>query len=253
MSKYRNVITPSIYGPIIINRYDTVIGSFIGTYGAWEKDQIEFIKSVLAACTKPEHAISIIDVGANIGTHTLAFSQFPFSRVTVHAFEAQRPIFYMLAGTVALNSLDHVYCYNKAVSDQSNQKITIPVVDYDTPGNFGGVEIEKAVNPDFEYKVLADSYEQIETAQIDDFSFENLRFIKIDVEGMENKVLKGASKTIDLHRPLLFLEYSKTDFGDVLKFLRGKNYKSYFVHRPNVLCMPSELEIVIKGAELVEE
>jgi FkbM family methyltransferase len=250
MPKYRNVITPSVYGPLIINRFDTVIGIAISTRGDWEKEQLDLILSVLQACTPADTAITILDVGANIGTHTLAFAQFPFKRVTVHAYEAQRQVFYMLAGSVALNSLDHVYCHHKAVSDQTNQAISVPVLDYDSPANFGGVEIEPAVNPDFTGKALPGAHEPIETVRIDDREFDNLKLLKIDVEGMENKVLAGATATIDRHRPLIFVEYGKTDFTALLQFLRGKNYVSYFVPGMNLFSLPAELGMVIKGAEL---
>jgi FkbM family methyltransferase len=250
MPKYRNVITPSVYGPVIINRFDTVIGISISTRGDWEKEQLDLIQSVLQACTPPDSAITILDVGANIGTHTLAFAQFPFKLVTVHAYEAQRQVYYMLAGTVAINSLDHVYCHHKAVSDRSNQSITVPVPDYDSPANFGGVEIEAAVNPDFAGQSLPGATDTIETVRIDDGRFDNLKLLKIDVEGMENKVLAGAAATIDRHRPLIFVEYGKTDFTALLQFLRGKNYVSYFVPGMNLFSLPAELGMVIKGAEV---
>jgi hypothetical protein len=42
----------------------------------------------------------------------------------------------------------------------------------------------------------------------------NLCFIKIDVEGFESKVLKGAKKTISAHYPIIVLEQHKIDFSE---------------------------------------
>lgn len=252
MTKYRNVISPSAFGPIIVNRYDKVIGLAISVRGSWEKEQIDLIRSKLLACTKADTAISILDVGANIGTHTLAFAQFPFKQVTVHAFEAQRSVYYMLAGSVALNSLDHVYCHHKAVTDCSGATITIPRLDYDSPANFGGVELEAAVNPDFEAVAMAGQFESIETARLDDYDYENLRLIKIDVEGMEHKVLAGARSTIERHRPLIFIEYSKTDFTELTRLLREQRYVSYLIPGENIFCFPAELDLTIEGASRVD-
>jgi FkbM family methyltransferase len=252
MAKYRNVVSPSAYGPIIINRYDKVIGLAVSVRGSWEKEQIDLIRSKLLACTTAESAITILDVGANIGTHTLAFAQFPFKQVTVHAFEAQRSVYYMLAGSVALNSLDHVYCHHKAVSDRSGESITIPRLDYDSPANFGGVELEAAVNPDFKGVALAGQFESIATARLDDYDYENLRLIKIDVEGMEHKVLAGAAGTINRHRPLMFIEYGKTDFTELARLLREQRYASYFIPGENIFCIPAELDLTIEGASRVE-
>lgn len=252
MARYRNVVTPSLDGPVIINRYDKVIGLAVSERGSWEREQIELLRATLLRCTPADAAISIADVGANIGTHTLAFARFPFRRVTVHAFEAQRQVYYMLAGTVALNSLDHVYCHHRAVSDESDRTLRVPRLDYDHPANFGGVELEPAVNPDFAGVAVKDEFEEIQTTRLDDCVFDELRLIKIDVEGMEHKVLRGATATIAHHRPLLFIEYSKTDFSAVAGFLREQRYAAYFVPGENLLCLPQESGIEIPGASRLD-
>ena len=49
------------------------------------------------------------------------------------------------------------------------------------------------------------SYE-VEVRRLDDFGFENVRFIKADVEGSEREVLDGARATIMRDRPVILLE-----------------------------------------------
>ena len=46
-----------------------------------------------------------VDVGANIGTHTLAFARLVGERERVFAFEPQRLVAQVLAANIALNSL----------------------------------------------------------------------------------------------------------------------------------------------------
>ena len=252
-SNARNVVVNTDYGPVIANRNDTVIGHWIGKDGGWEKDEIELLRWVVSACYGTEPAVDILDVGANIGTHTIAFARFPFGRVTVHAFEAQRIVFQMLAGSVALNSLDNVHCHLAAVSSESGASVEIPAIDYDAPGDFGSFELEPTRNSDFVARIVPGKSERVSTVRLDDLAFEHARLMKIDTEGMENKVFAGAAQTIDRCRPVLFFEYTKTDFEWVRAFLRHHDYRSYYVQRPNVLSVPAEFtQIQFEGAVAVE-
>lgn len=249
----RNVVVQSDYGPVIVNRHDAMIGKWISRDGAWEKDEIELLRWVIPACYGREQEIEILDIGANIGAHTIAFARFPFPRVVVHAFEAQRTIFDLLAGSVALNHLEHVHCHHRAVSAASGETIEIQAVDYDQPADYGCLELEVVAKPEFDGARLPGAVETVETVRIDDLGLARVRLMKIDVEGMEHKVLSGSIKTIERCRPVLFLEYEKTDFGFVKSFLRDAKYRSYYAQRPNILCVPAEFESLrFDGAQPVE-
>src|SRR4029078_7744177 len=51
------------------------------------------------------------------------------------------------------------------------------------------------------------STERVRAAQLDDYEFENVGLIKIDAEGAEADILRGAAKTLETHRyPTLLLE-----------------------------------------------
>lgn len=253
VSERRNLIRETAYGPVIVNRHDTVIGHWIAHDGGWEKDEIELLRWITSACYGSEQQVEILDIGANVGTHAIAFARFPFPRVTVHAFEAQRIVFQMLAGTIALNALDNVYCHHNAVSSSSGEVIEIAAIDYDAPGDFGSLELEPARNSDFVAKRIADSMERIRTVAIDELALQSVRLMKIDTEGMEHKVLAGAVQTLERSRPVLFFEYTKTDFEWVRALLRHLEYRSYYAQRPNVLAFPAEFtDIELKGAQSVE-
>jgi FkbM family methyltransferase len=253
MLKPRHVIVRSDYGPIVINRHDNTIGRAISECGSWEKDEIELLRWVVSACYRSDTEIEILDVGANVGSHTLAFAKFPFSRVTVHAFEAQLEIFEMLVTTVELNHFDNVRCHHNAASSISGELIRIPAVDYEQAANFGALELESAIHHDFDGKRVAGTTETIETIRIDDMALDRVRLMKIDTEGMEHKVLAGAAQTIGRCRPVLFLEYEKTDFSFVKCFLRDGGYRSYYAQRPNILCVPAEFgDIRFDGAVSVK-
>ena len=158
----------------------------------------------------------------------------------------------MLAGTVALNSLDNVYLYHNVVSDRTGETIRYPRLDYSRDANFGAFEIEPARKPDFDGNTLENELEQATTVAIDDLGLRNIRLIKLDIEGMEYKALLGAQKTLRASRPLLFLEYEKTDFDAVKLLLKEACYVSYYAQRPNILCMPQEFaHVQLHGAQKV--
>lgn len=251
MSKYRNVVSPSDCGPIIINRHDITIGRCISEYGYWGMQDIRLIESILNTTCANAEAVTLLDIGSNIGTHALAFAQFKLPRVTVHAFEAQRQIYYMLAGTMALNSLTNVYCHHRAVSNVSGEMIRIPGVDYDSASNFGSFEIEKARYSDTSEMYVPDSYELLETIRIDDMQLENVKLLKVDVEGMEDRVIEGARQTIAGQRPVVFIETFKTDFTPIQEFLRGLDYSMYMTPVRDAIAIPREFGMGITGATML--
>ena len=51
--------------------------------------------------------------------------------------------------------------------------------------------------------------------------------MKIDVEGMENLVLKGSKNLIVNHRPFLFMELLKSKLEDITEFFKDKDYNIY--------------------------
>jgi len=82
----------------------------------------------------------------------------------------------------------------------------------------------------------------VDIVRIDDFlctADEPVSFIKIDVEGMEVDVLRGARETIMRHRPIMMMEmdHKLTDLGELQKFLVESGY-GFDQYGPNYLCMP---------------
>jgi len=146
-----------------------------------------------------------------------------------------------------------VRVHHRAVSDTSGTVIRFPAVDYTQPANFGALEIEPAHKADFDGSRRADQWEEVATIRIDELALQQVKLIKIDAEGMEHKVLAGAAQTIRRCRPLIFVEYEKTDFEAVKTFLRNAGYRAWYAQRPNILCLPEEItHIRIDGAKSVD-
>jgi FkbM family methyltransferase len=239
-----NVIASSKYGPIIINVNDRYIGRSILQTGCWAEPDLELMRQLIEFRIKLSGPAMVYDVGANIGTHTLALAKLFQQTVTIRAFEAQSAVFHMLCGTTALNNLRNVHCHHAAVSDVDGAAIAFSPPDYAADNNFGGLELVEAPQSDNKDMVRAGS-ETVRTVTIDSFG-ERVDFIKLDIEGMEHIALRGCGETLRRHRPFLFLELLKTDVTACLRTLAAHSYRVY-QHGMDAIALPSECDIAIGG------
>ena len=80
----------------------------------------------------------VLDVGANIGTHTVALAAHVTAAGAVYAMEPQRLTFQLLCANIALNALTNVVCLNVAVGETAGTT-RIPTLDPLIENNFGGL------------------------------------------------------------------------------------------------------------------
>lgn len=235
---------------MIINANDQYIGRSIEVYGAWAKDDIDLIASLLNLLLQEKPSLTFYDVGANIGTHTVALARTFGDKIRIKSFEAQRQVYYILCGNVAINGLTNVHCYNLAVSDQSDQILEIQLPDYQMPNNFGGLELVEPVRSDNQYMTKT-ATDTVETVCLDDFD-EHIDFLKMDIEGMEHVALAGAKKVIAQSRPICFVEMYKTDTDAVKKFFKKLDYIAYAVKPDDWVFFPKESNFCINNQPKIE-
>lgn len=162
-----------------------------------------------------------IDVGANIGAMTFTAASKVGTSGVVYAFEPG-PIHYrMLTQTVANSKIKNVKLYNLGCSNSETNLFW--KMDDSNPGN---AQISKT-STDISVKVRKLDHVIPET--------QNVRLIKIDVEGMELEVLEGAERIIKQSKPLMIIETNTGDESEVLKtnqvleYLQKLNYSFYAV------------------------
>ena len=243
-----NVLAASAYGPMIVNVRDRFIGQSILQNEYWAKAEIDMLRQLAEAVLADAPALTFLDLGANLGTHSLALAKTFDSRITVHAVEAQRQVFHMLCGTMALNGLDNVRCYRAAVSDRAGKTLTYDLPDYRQANNLGGLELVPPVKSDNADLVKA-GRERAPTITIDSFAVK-VDLIKLDVEGMELRALEGGRHTIARDKPIIFLEFIKSDQDAIVGFFRQQGYYGY-VRGHELLAIPPERRITIKGLKKV--
>lgn len=150
-----------------------------------------------------------IDIGANIGNHTVFFGK--LKNVEVKSFEASFSNFTKLKQNIEQNNIK-AEIYNSILSDNNYSTYTVE-------------KIEKNMGSCFCIK--SDVSNSIRSKTLDIYNFKNVSLIKIDVEGMEFKVLLGALNTLKTYKPDLFVEIHDDDSNkeNILKMLEQLNYK----------------------------
>lgn len=175
------------HGLFAYYRNDLVVGRSMEQYGEWGEHELDCLSGYI------REGDVVIDVGANIGTHSIFFAGKVGPRGVVHAFEPQRRTFHLLNMNAALNACDNVVTHPEAVGDRGGS-IRAPDVRYDQPANIGGISL------------LDGGADTVRMTTLDSLGLERVRLIKVDVEGMELSVISGAANTIRRHRPILFVE-----------------------------------------------
>lgn len=212
-----NALAKTKYGYCIYNKNDMYVGKSIELYGEYCDAEAQMLEQI---CHDGD---VVVEVGANIGTHTVMLAKKVGKNGKVFAFEPQRIIFQTLCGNLAINSLLNVYAYPYAVGEQ-NGMVKIPPVDYSTIGNFGGISVNNKSQGEDTNLIALDSF----------FKLSSLRLLKIDVEGMEKEVLLGAKNLITTFKPVIYIENDRIEKSkELIETLWDLGYELYW-HLPRL-------------------
>lgn len=259
MTNYKLVKTR--HGLMVANPQDQYIGSALIKYGEFSELEWALLKQIV----KPGH--NIIEVGANIGVHTVSLARAVGPQGRVWAFEPQHIIFQNMCANIALNNLTNVYAYNAGCGDKADE-ILIPDINYAKANNYGGVALEDLEKGEGKMPIpIVRLDKKIQADRID--------LIKIDVEGMEENVLKGAQGLIKKHKPILYIENDRTEKSQsLIKYIFKLGYKIWWHCPPlfnpdnmqgvkdnaygkivsvNMLCLPNDSETKVTDLKAVEK
>jgi len=179
--------------------------------GEYEADEIAF----LSTCLEPDSVV--LDIGANVGLMTTPLARrlhLLGGRGRVIAFEPVPVNAERLRRNVAINHLDgRVDVVELALGETEGRAVMVKegpagssdnaLVALTADSEAGGVSAELAT---------ADSV-------LDEFALERVDLVKIDVEGYEVPVLRGARRLLAQHRPIVYGE-----FHNVLMPKRGHSF-----------------------------
>ena len=155
-----------------------------------------------------------IDIGANKGVYSSVLA--PLVSI-VHSFEPNPKLFKILKSGLASNCIG----YQIALSDTSTKKnLLVPYSKRKKAYSNQGASLSSTKVND-EHGVV-----EVQTNTLDSYNFNNIDFIKIDVEGHELNVLKGAVKTLKRNKPILLVELSESHTKILIETLIN-NVESY--------------------------
>lgn len=157
-----------------------------------------------------------IDVGANLGIHSLVLAKCVGEKGNVIAFEPVPSLRRRLIENLNLNGVWNVHAKEFAVGDGAGAvRFSFEENDF----NIGKAHVSKAGD-----RIVNMTTLDAELIHID----RHLSLIKIDVEGYELSVLTGAVKTIKRHRPAIVMEFNPGSYSlDELKQTLPIDYSYY--------------------------
>jgi FkbM family methyltransferase len=197
------------------------IGAKIYTNGILEREEITDLLLVLETIGIDLKESTALDIGANIGNHTIEFAKF-FGHV--EAYEPNPHTYKLLDFNCSYR--ENISCHNFGCGDK-DESLTL----YEHPFN-NGASSTHLEDLNKNYNKL-----EIKISKIDSFSnkFRNVKLIKIDVESMEHQVILGAVNTIISHKPVIAFEQNVKEFIEpynetkTIDFLRTLGYEMFWL------------------------
>ena len=195
------------------------ISNEIALDGVFEKkERVTFFRWLSSLTISTKESVCI-DIGANIGNHSLYFSDY---YKKVYSFEPSERIFNILF----LNSklVNNIECFNFGCSNEDKTAL-LTSISTNRGGSFISSEEREGEIEKIKVKPLDETLQDIN----------NVGLIKIDVEGHEYEVLEGAKKTIKDNMPIILFEQHENDFYDnsspSIEFLKKVGYKDFAILR----------------------
>lgn len=159
----------------------------------------------------------LIDVGGNIGWNALMFSDYG----PVHTFE---PVYHsLLRHNVAQNRstlMNPIFTQPYGLSDKAATTLMFVPLHTGSLCNYGNTSLTLTPNHSTTAPI------EVQLGRLDDMYTGHPSLIKVDVEGHEFEVLKGAERTIREWHPALYVEIFNYDTSPIPGFLRGLGYSA---------------------------
>ena len=200
------------HGAMLFFSNDHYIGLSLDLYGEFCEGEYELFAQIL----RP--GMTVVDAGAHIGVHTVGFAELVGPSGQVFAFEPQRALYHLLCGNLALNGYSRVSAFQAGLASTA-RSITV-----------AATEVSESL--DGASGAQTQAREQVPTAPLDSFGLVQCHFIKVDVDGMELDVLKGATETLVKHHPVLYVANNqRSNSPDLIQWLLDQQYRLYW-HLP---------------------
>ena len=190
-----------------------------------------------------------VDIGAHMGTYSIILSK---KCKEVYAFEAQKSTFDCLNIGICNNNCYNIKAENVALGSMEGVA-TLHHVSEDG----GGSTVREDVPIISDQKVL--DHEIVVMKTLDNYNIKNIDFMKIDVEGYELEVIKGASMTIidNNFPPFIFEAWSDDWYGKdkdiLLSYVKDLGYKIHPISGVDNMYLASDHPLRVEKEEVKEK
>ncbi len=199
---------------------DEVIGASLSHYGEWAEEELYLLSTLIGT------GDTVVDVGAGIGTHAIAFSRFVGPTGSVLSIEGQRRAFALLTLNAFLNAAENVRCVQAIAGKESGLRMVKEGTA--TPRNLGSFSFAwetPAPHDQRDPPLLS----PVPVVALDDLQLPRCDLIKLDAELMEFEAMVGAARTIERFRPVLYFEQTGEGYlPQVFEFLQKISYRAFW-------------------------
>lgn len=184
------------FGSVYKGNLNNYIDWNVYFFGAYEKFELFMLRALIKGKLKPV----FIDIGANIGHHSLFMSRYCGQ---VHAYEPYELVRKQLDLKIQHNNIQNIYVHKVGLGQEDCElDFFAPISENTGTGSF--ISTHDINNNKFFGKlqiVNADNH-------IANLGLDHIDLVKMDVEGFEKNVLLGMIETFKQYRPILFMEFS---------------------------------------------
>ncbi len=175
--------------------------------GNYDPVQIRLISSILNKLENP----CFLDIGANIGFYSTCVAHSLKNKGAVYSFEPHPGNFNRLIENIFNNKLSNVKTFNIGLSSASGSLNLVMRGDFLLGSNTGNCSIEISDNMDSKSTKMPIELHALDAIMVNN-DIAHVDVIKLDVEGHEDEVLKGAERTLHHCRPIIQLEINRKYF-----------------------------------------
>lgn len=178
-----------------VNPADEPVGRSLITQGSYERCETELFRSLIAP------GMTVVDIGANIGYYTLIAAALVGVSGKVYAFEPEPSNYGLLTRNIEANGYANVLALPEAVSDRAGS-VTL----YIDSQNCGNRSFSKR-NIVHDGGVVDVATTTLDSLWLSGKIASEIDVIKIDAQGSEGLIVKGAKQILKNQHPKLLMEF----------------------------------------------
>lgn len=176
----------------------------------------------------------VLDIGANVGSHALPMASFVGEEGSVYAFEPVPWAMNRMKRNLELNNFNNIVLESIALSD-TNEEVEMKFRASFKLGSKSGVGAAGKIDDSWWGEC---EHVQVRLETLDSYvsarQLSRLDLIKLDVDGFEGKVIRGALETLERFKPIIIMEVAPAwiemrgdNIRDILHDIEQLGYRFY--------------------------